>query len=187
MIGLLRPRDVSERREPCGADFLEIAGCVLSPLASPIKYVVKVAIAPMRFLVRYFEKRRPISKSDGESLSKLTQYSSNSVGPDKSLFAISVHEIHKISPRPVGKEAKLEEVLTSSRPILESFVRTSHYDDILNLCLASPTIRAAIGTQCTEWLKRTSCIAGSKLECWSCQSQICKVLFPLLPIPQALC
>ena len=183
---MLRPRDVSERREPFGADFLVIAGCVLSPLAPLIKYVLIVVVAPVRFSVRYFEKRRPISKSNRESLSKLNQDSGSSVGPDNSLFAISVHEMHNISPKPVMKKAGLEEVLTSSRPILESFVQISHYGDILNLSLAYPAIRTAIGTHPPGWLKRTSCIAGSKLECWGCQTQICKVPFPLLPIPQPL-
>ncbi|KAI9873898.1 MAG: hypothetical protein M1830_010420 [Pleopsidium flavum] len=65
------------------------------------------------------------------------------------------------------------EVLLGQYPTYASIVENLHYTDIKTLLLVSKTIHNAIAStsKSYETLRKSTCVQGTKTECWGCQTQ----------------
>ncbi|KAM0442718.1 hypothetical protein ACHAQK_003772 [Fusarium lateritium] len=84
---------------------------------------------------------------------------------------------------PTGREKSLALILQDDK-IVERVARHLHYDDLVNLSLASKLTRTAMfypsmdpssRQERIESLCIASCLDGQKSECWSCERVICDV------------
>ncbi|KAI9768067.1 MAG: hypothetical protein M1840_005101 [Geoglossum simile] len=142
---------------------MRLAGVLLA--ASPFLYrkVSKRAVPPVRFAYRYFEKWKQYQGHLASAAEK----------PSTGFSLGAGLELEKIL-RPCGKERVLAEAL-SQYPITSSLARNVHYVDMRNLMLVSKAIRNAVLMSGTGMLKRNTCAGGTKMSCWGCGNQICKV------------
>ncbi|CAJ0549788.1 Ff.00g034010.m01.CDS01 [Fusarium sp. VM40] len=86
-----------------------------------------------------------------------------------------------LSQKPTGREKSLALVLQDD-DIVERVARHLHYDDLVNLSLASKLTRTAVFYPSMDSSSRrdrieslcvASCLDGQKSECWSCERVIC--------------
>ncbi|WZH40941.1 uncharacterized protein QYS62_001881 [Fusarium acuminatum] len=86
-----------------------------------------------------------------------------------------------LSQKPTGRERSLALLLQDDR-IIERVARHLHYDDLVNLSLASKLTRTAVFYPSMDPSSRrdrieslcvASCLDGQKSECWSCERVIC--------------
>jgi hypothetical protein len=134
---------------------------------SPLLYqkVGKRAVPPVRFVYRYFEKRRKYQ----------AHLASGAANHSKGLPLDAGLELERtLRPSPVDEERLLVDVL-SHYPVTTSLARNVHYVDMRNLMLVSRAVRNAVLMSGTGMLKRNTCAGETKMSCWGCRNQICKV------------
>jgi len=148
--------------------------CFLAPFWCLIQPLIVKAVSGFRYWFRYREKK-------SWSLKQTKHFSMKS-------FPIKIKDLEYQNDSSVAtmvgldstsqivddqRLSTLEVVLSCYSPVLHSLMAGLHFVDIVNLQLASKAIRNALDANSLETLRVTSCVSGTKSECWSCRKQIC--------------
>ena len=138
-------------------------------LLGPIPRFFNYMIVRPRYLSRHFSKSRQREKSDKPIELRTLD---NTVWKNHKPTALSILLSPELQPERYGRP-----LLHDSLILIASRL---HYTDIVNLSLASKSLRQVIfpspdlATR-SEALRIHACENGSKSQCWICASQICHV------------
>lgn len=180
------PRDPNPA--PLGADIWVFLNIFIIPVVCIMEPLVLQIVQPLRYYLRYLEKKRLGRKADTEvamaPYPKDVGYASG--GEEVTVIHIATNLGFR-TPQINGDRSRLEVVLSCHSPVLDSVAIGLHYSDMLNLLLVSRTLRDAISARSREALGMASCVNGTKSECWGCRKQICIVIIHALPRPLSSC
>ena len=138
-------------------------------LFGPITRFFNYITVRPRYLFRAFSKSRQRVKSDKPTELRILD---NTIWKDDKPTALSILLSPELQPERYGRPLPHDSLVLIALRL--------HYTDIVNLSLASKSLRQVIfpspdlATR-SEALRIHTCENGSKSQCWICASQICHV------------